>query len=271
MMQKMKKTQSAIQFFGLRYPPFADTFDIQTPFQSESESLIIQRAIALIQQGRSLAVSGEAGTGKSMLVKSIINELDTKQYRCAIIPYGGIKPSVLLRDLCELLDIATGGRKSLLSRLAQDFMPQNEKPFPVIIVDEAHEMDKQSFLDLCSLLHNARTRTSAAALILVGQPALRKKLELDIFAPVKTRLTSMFAMPKLSLEESTEFLLYRMSIAKADQAIFNNEAITDIATDAKGNRRLLMNLAAVSLEEAARRNDKVVTSEIVAEMTQCSI
>ncbi|MBN1980283.1 MAG: ATP-binding protein [Chitinivibrionales bacterium] len=271
MKQKVPQTQCAIQFFGLPYPPFADTFDIQTPFQSDAEALIIQRTLALIQQGRSLAISGEAGTGKSMMIKTIISELDTKQFRCAIIPYGGIKPSVLLRDLCELLDIATEGRKSLLSRLAQDFMPRNEKPFPVIIVDEAHEMDNQSFLDLCSLLHNARTRTAAAALILVGQPALKKKLELDIFSPVKTRLTSLFAMPKLSIDESIEFLQYRMKIAKADSSIFDETAITDIATDAKGNRRLLMNLAAVCLEEAARRNDKVVTSEIVSEMTECTV
>jgi type II secretory pathway predicted ATPase ExeA len=271
MKQKTIKIQPAINFFKLKYPPFADTFDIHEPFQSESESLIVQRSLALIQQGRSLAIFGEAGTGKSMLIKTIINQLDAKLFRCAIIPYGGVKPSVLLRDLCEVLDIATEGRKSLLSRLAQDFMPQKEKPFPVIIVDEAHEMDNQSFLDLCSLLHNARTRTAAAALILVGQPALKKKLELDIFSPVKTRLTSIFAMPKLTLEESTEFLLYRMDIAEATHAIFDQQAITDIATDTKGNRRLLMNLAALCLEEAARRNDKVVTSEIVAEMTSCSI
>jgi len=262
------KPQSAIQFFGLPYAPFADTFNIQNPFQSEREALIIHRALALIQQGRSLAVYGDPGTGKSMLVKTIINELDPKQYRCAVVPYGGVKPSLLLRDLCELFDIAAEGRKSLLSRLAQDFVRENEKPFPVIIVDEAHEMENQSFLDLCSLLHNARTRTAAAALILVGQPALKKKLELDIFSPVKTRLTSIFAMPKLTYEESIDFLMYRLKQAKTDPAIFDETAINDIATDAKGNRRLLMNLAAVCLEEAARRNDKVVTSEIVAEMTE---
>ncbi len=271
MKKQTNKHCSAMEFFGLRYPPFADTFDIHTPFRSKSEETIVQRAVALIQQGRSLAIFGEAGTGKSMLVKTIINELDSKNYRCAIIPYGGIKPSVLLRDLCEQFDIATGGRKGLLSRLAQDFFPEQQKPFPVIIVDEAHEMEKQSFLDLCSILHNAYKRTTAAALILVGQPALKKMLELDIYASVKTRLTSIYAMPKLTIDESTEFLLYRMNIAETDPEIFNEDAITDIATDAKGNRRLLMNLAAICLEEAARRNDKVVTSEIVNQMNQSTL
>jgi len=43
----MKKTnnkpQNAMQVFGLRYHPFADTFDIHEPFQSEKESLITHR------------------------------------------------------------------------------------------------------------------------------------------------------------------------------------------------------------------------------------
>lgn len=257
-----------MQAFGLRYPPFADTFDVQTPFQSAAESLIVQRALTLLRQGRSLALYGEAGTGKSMMIKAVLNELDPKAFRVGIIPYGGIKPSVLLRDLCDEFDIDTAGRKSPLSRLAADFRPAQEKPFPVIIVDEAHEMQKQSFLDLCSLLHDASTRTAAAALILVGQPVLKKMLELDIFTPVRTRLTCLFPMPKLSLEDSVEFVTYRMNIAHVDPNIFENDAVTSIAVDAKGNKRILMNLATLCLEEAARREEKVVTNEIVAELTQ---
>lgn len=257
-----------MRFFGLSYPPFADTFNVHAPFQSDAETLIIQRALTLLRQGRSLAIYGDAGTGKSMLIKTITNELDSKEFRVAIIPYGGMKPPVLLRDLCDEFDIDTAGRKSLLSRLARDFKPSLEKPFPVIIIDEAHEMQKQSFLDLCFLLHDAGTRTAAAAVVLVGQPSLKKMMELDIFTPVRTRLTSLYSMPKLSIEEATQFILYRLSIAKANPAIFCDEAITSIAVDTKGNRRMLMNLAAICLEEAARRNDNVVTAEIVAEMTQ---
>lgn len=268
MKKPSNKPQNAMQAFGLHYPPFSDTFDVQSPYQSEKETLIIHRSLTLLTQGRSLALYGEAGTGKSMLTKTVVGELDCKEYRIATIPYGGIKPSALLRDLCDGLDIDTAGRKSPLSRLALDFKPSQDKPFPIIIVDEAHEMQKQSFLDLCSLLHDAATRTAAAALILVGQPALKKMLELDIFMPVKTRLTWLFSMPKLSIDESIDFIIYRMKIAKADPSIFHEDALTAIAVDAKGNKRMLLNIATLCLEEAARRADKVVTAEIVAQLTQ---
>jgi type II secretory pathway predicted ATPase ExeA len=217
-----------------------------------------------------VAIYGEAGTGKSMLVKNIVNLLDSKQFRIAQIPYGGMKPSAILRDLCDEFDIDTAGRKNLLSRLALDFRRSSDKPFPIIIIDEAHCMQQQSFMDLCSLLHDARQRTAAAALIFVGQPVLRKMLELDIFSPVRTRLTSLCAMPSLDVEESKQFILYRLELAGADSGLFDTEALNCLATDAKGNRRLLMNLAALCLEEAARRNDKVVTAEIVSTvMIEC--
>jgi general secretion pathway protein A len=263
MKKRNDQPQSALQFFGYRYPPFADTFEIHTPWQSDSENLIVQRTTALLRQGKSVALYGEAGTGKSMLIKSIIAELDAKEFRVAQIPYGGMKPSAILRDLCDEFDIDIAGRKNLLSRLAADFKRSSDKPFPIIVVDEAHEMQRQSFIDLCSLLHDARARTAAAAIVLVGQPVLKKMLELDIFAPVKTRLTCMFSMPRLSLDEAKEFISFRLALAEADPALFDGDAVECLATDAKGNRRMLMNLAALCLEEAARRNDKVVTGEIV--------
>lgn len=261
---------TALQFFGYRYPPFADTFEIHTPFLSDAEELILQRTIALVRQGKSVALHGEAGTGKSMLVKSITSQLDTKEFRIAQISYGGMKPGAILRDLCDEFDIDPSGRKNLLSKLTADFRRGADKPFPVIVVDEAHEMQRQSFIDLCSLLYDVRQRTAAAALVLVGQPVLKKMLELDVYAPVKTRLTCLFPMPKLSLDDAKQFIAFRLETAQADPRLFDDEAVNCLATDAKGNRRILMNLAALCLEEAARRNDKVVTAEIVSAVSlQC--
>lgn len=267
MKKRINQAFSALQFFGFRYPPFADTFEIHEPYQSDAEAIVAQRTIALLRQGKSIAIYGEAGSGKSMLAKSIIAELDPKDFRIAHIPYAGMKPSAILRDLCDELDIDTAGRKNLLSRIANDFKRTAAKPFPIIIVDEAHEMSRQSFIDLCSLLHDARQRTAAAAIVLIGQPLLKKMLELDVFAPVKTRLTCTFPMPKLTLDDARDFIAFRLELAQAEQTIFDKEAIDCLAADAKGNRRMLMNLAALCLEEAARRKDKVVTAELVTSIS----
>lgn len=256
------QVQSALQFFGLRYPPFSDTFEITTPYQSDDDRIMLGRIDALLRQGKSIALCGEAGTGKSMLVKSIVEKLDTKEYRVVQIPYGGLQPTALLRDLCEEFDIDTGGLKNLLSRINSDFCASSDRPFPVIIIDEAHEMQYRSFIDLCSLLHDKKKRTVAAAILLVGLPVLRKKLELDIYASVRTRLSSIFTLPKLSIDNAVNFLRYRLSLVAAT-TIFTDDALQCLAADAKGNRRTLMNLATLCLEEAAFRNEKIISPEVV--------
>jgi type II secretory pathway predicted ATPase ExeA len=266
MLSATKPSQNALQFFGFRYPPFSDTFEITTPYQSNDDTVMLDRIDALLRQGKSVALCGEAGTGKSMLVKAITARLDSKEYRIAQIPYGGLQPSALLRDLCDELDIDTSGRKNLLSRISADFSRASDRPFPVIIIDEAHEMQYRSVIDLCSLLHDKRKRTAAAALILVGLPVLRKKLELDINASIRSRHTSIFTMQKLSIDSAVEFLRYRLSLVKASN-IFTDEALQCLATDTKGNRRTLMNLATLCLEEAARRSEKLITDEIVTAIT----
>jgi type II secretory pathway predicted ATPase ExeA len=253
----------AAEFFQYRYPPFADTYEIRQPFLSQAETLIVQRSLALVNQGKSLAIYGEAGAGKSMLIKSITQQLDSKSYRVATIPYGGMKPSAILREICEAFGIDLSGRKNLLPRLQKNFQPHADKPFPVIIIDDAHAMEKQSFIDLCSLLHDAQSRTAAAALILAGQTVLKKILQLDIFAPVRTRLACRFFLPKLNVDEAKEFVRFRLQVAEASANIFHEQAIESIAADCAGNRRTLMNLAALCLEEAARRQEKVVTADIV--------
>ena len=86
--------------FKYRYPPFADTFEIREPFLSGQDKILLKRTLNFIAQGKSLCLYGEPGTGKSMLLKTITSELDSKTYNVAVIPYGDIKRSALLRELC---------------------------------------------------------------------------------------------------------------------------------------------------------------------------
>jgi general secretion pathway protein A len=257
----------AAEFFQYRYPPFADTYEIHQPFQSQSETTIISRALSLIRQGKSIAIYGEAGVGKSMLIKSISQQLDPKSYRLATIPYGGLKPFAILRELCEAFGIDLSGRKNLIPRLQKNFQPHADKPFPVILIDDAHALEKQSFIDLCSLLHDAKSRTVAAAIIFAGQPVLKKILQLDIFAPVRTRLACCLCLPTLSIDEAVEFIRFRLNVAEASPDLFHEQALESIAADSAGNRRILMNLAALCLEEAARRKEKIVSADIVNMVT----
>ena len=257
---------NAQEIFKYRYPPFADTFEIREPFLSQQDQTLLKRTLNFIAQGKSLCLYGEPGTGKSMLLKTICSELDAKTYNVVIIPYGDIKRSTLLRELCEEFGIDAAGRGSLLSRLRKNFTVDGEKPFPVIMVDDAHAMERESFTDLCALLHEVKTRTTAASLILCGHGCLKTMLGLDIYAPVKTRMSFTFRISNLNPDEAALFIKHRLKIAQADEKIIDDDAMAIIIADTKGNRREIMNRCAMAMELAAERKEKVITADLVHNM-----
>lgn len=251
------------ELFKFRYPPFSDTFEVREPFLSRQDNALLGRAESFISQGKSLCLYGEPGVGKSMLLKSLIDHLDPKTYLPAAIPYASLKRNALLRELCEEFGIDTSGRGSLIRRLAKHFSGLREKGFPVILIDDAHAMEKESFMDLCALLHEGKSRTASASLILCGHGTLKTMMGLDIFAPVRTRMAFLFRVTRLNAEESVEFIKHRLTIAGAPVTIFDDDALSILAADAQGNRRELMNRCAMAIELASERNEKIITPDLV--------
>ena len=254
---------NVIKFFGCRYTPFSDTFEIREPFLTGSDELMLTRMHNLLTQGKSMALFGEPGMGKSMLLKSLITRMDSKVFKPVLIPFGGLKRNQILKEICDQMDIDTAGRVSLITRLREAFKRTQDAAFPVIIVDDAHEMEKQSYMDLCSLLHDSHTRTAAASVIFCGHVQLKKMLGLNIFKSIKTRLSFFFDMQPLTHEEVNDFITFRLKAGEAPENTFHSDASELLALDSNGNRRTLMTLAGMYMDEAAGRKEKTVTADLI--------
>lgn len=255
--------------FGFRYAPFSDSFEIKEPFMAPSDDSSMVRMKNLIVQGKSFCLVGVPGLGKSMLLKSLISQLDKNQFVPIWVCFGGIKPAPLMREICEKMDIDTSGRVPPINRLRKAVTSRDKNaPFPVIIIDDAHELQKQSFMDLASLMHDSKTQKVVLNVILIGHPNLKAYLNLDVMSAIMSRLSFVFKMQPLSIEESVDFLKYRLKIGQGPQGVFEEEALKLLAIDCNGNRRRLNNLAGLCLDEAAIRDEKLVTVDVVHSLTQ---
>lgn len=271
---QLKHGESPAEFFGYKKHPFADTYRLKTPYPSKQDKQIYKTGISLISTGKSFALSEPSGTGKSTLIHYILSRLDMNCYRPALVHYGGLLRNGILKAIADVLGVDTDGRTvPLLIKLQKQIMQmgsENRGVFPVFVIDDAHLMEKESLMDICSLMFNPLKETVAASFILVGDESLDKKLALQIMASVKTRLTGQYHLNALNDQESLEFIKFRLLNAGAEN-LFEPDALSLMSSHCRGNRRGIMNMGTLLLAEAFFRQEKTINAELIFNCDQIEI
>lgn len=267
--------ESPAEFFNFKYHPFADTYRLKTPYLGDQDNRFFKTAVSLISTGKSFALSGPSGAGKSTLVHYVLSRLDANCYRPALVHYGGLQRNGMLKAIADVLGVVTSGRTvPLLIKLQKQITQmasENRSMFPVFVIDDAHLMEKESLMDICSLMFNPHRETVAASFILVGDETFEKKLSLQIMAPVRTRLTGQFNLNALNDTDSLEFIKFRLSNAKASETLFDPDALSIMSSHCRGNRRQIMNMGTLLLAEAFYRQEKTISAELIFNCDQIEI
>jgi len=256
------------EFFGWKHHPFTDLRPLSTPFMSERDERIACQANSLLGIGKSFAITGPSGTGKSILVQHILSRLDANYYKTVFIHYGGLKRSGVLRAVADKLDVDPAGRSvPLLVKLQNhiaSLIAGASPVHPVIVVDDAQHLDRESLSDLCSLIVCPPHKNAAASLIVLGEETLARTLKLTVMTQIRTRLTNNLRMEPLNEMQSERFIAYRIEKAKAPKDLFEPDAMPLMAAHCRGNRREIMNVATVLLDEAFYRKERTISSQLMA-------
>jgi len=255
------------EFFAWKHHPFADTYMLRQPWMPDRDRKQLETIKRLLHTGKSIALCGPSGSGKTSLVHGLISDLDKNSYRTVLIPYAGHSRNGLTRILAETLGVETKGRGTPLITRVQHHLESLSKGasprHPVMIIDDAQMVENESLWDLCSLLFQTATQTVAASLILVGDELLAKRLELYALLPIRARLTTVMKLQPMNEYETRLFLENRLTNGGAPPDLFEDDVIEIIAAHTRGNRRNVMNMATMALEEAYYNEEKTVTAGII--------
>jgi type II secretory pathway predicted ATPase ExeA len=255
------------EFFGWKHHPFADTYLLRHPWIPDRDRKQLETIKRLLHTGKSIALCGPSGSGKTSLVHSLVSDLDKNSYRPVFIPYAGHPRNGLTRILAETLGVETKGRgMPLITRVQHHLenLSEGASPrHPVLIIDDAQLVENESLWDLCSLLFQTSRQTVAASLILVGDELLAKRLELYALLPIRARLTTVMKLQPMNEHETRLFIENRLKNGGAPSDLFEDDVIEIIAAHTRGNRRNVMNMATMTLEEAYYREEKTVSAGII--------
>ncbi len=262
-------------FYGLREKPFEITPDPDFFFASENHKEGLANLKYAIKEGKSFTVlTGEVGSGKTILVRKLLNQLNGAA-RTSYIFNPIMNRTDFLEFICRDLgmDIKEGLSDGKMVAALHDFLlkcfENKEKVF--LIIDEAQAMD-HDLLDLVRMLTNLETsKTKLLNVILMGQPELTDILNMERFRPLKQRVTVRFDLKPLNREETGEYILYRIKKAKSrDLRIFDKGSIDEIYKYSRGIPRLVNvvcdNAMLTGFARGSKRLNRGIIKDVIKEL-----
>lgn len=254
--------------FGLRELPF--TLTPNTSFycglQSHDEALDV--LLLALQTGEGfIKVSGEVGTGKTLLCRKLLNELPDA-FVAAYVPDSYLGPQELRRAIAaELgLQVALDAGQHALTDLLQQRLLQisAQGKTVVVLIDEAQVLSDDSF-EALRLLSNLETESHKLLhIVLMGQPELEQRLASHQLRQLRQRITFSYRLRALSREEVGQYLHHRLQVAGYQgEPLFNVAAIRLLHKAGRGIPRLINVLAHKAMMLSFGRGEQTVTHRSV--------
>jgi len=257
------------RFFGLTEKPFAITPDPRYLFLSERHAeALAHLAYGIQEAGGFVQLTGEVGTGKTMVVRSLLQQLPAN-CDMALILNPRITPAEFLLAICdelhvsvpEKLNSSVKGLVDLLTRFLLDAHSRGRRV--VVMVDEAQNLSPD-VLEQVRLLTNLETATQKLLqIILVGQPELREVLGRSDLRQLAQRITGRYHLEALTRTESIAYVRHRLRVAGATTDVFTAGALREIHRLSGGIPRIINVVCDRSLLGAFTREEHRVSGELV--------
>ncbi|MDY6891974.1 MAG: AAA family ATPase [Pseudomonadota bacterium] len=238
--------------FGLEEAPFALTpntrYFLRAPGHAESLELLL---VALRQREGFIKVTGEVGTGKTLLCRLLLNELD-KETSTAYLPNPNLPPETLYEAVAQELGVEVAEcknthqtLKALNQRLIDLALAQRPA---VLVIDEAQAMPEQT-IEALRLLTNLETETTRLLqVVLFGQPELDQTLSKASLRQMRQRITFQTRLAPLDKDSVGQYIRHRLARAGYNGGeLFAPSAIRVIWKASGGIPRLVNILAHKSL------------------------
>lgn len=244
------------EHFGLRESPFTITPDTGFFFAHFSHQETMNTLLVAARNGEGFfKVTGEVGTGKTLLCRKFLSALDHRDFVTAYIPNPYLQPMTLLLAIADELGIdcpAGIGQHQvlrLLTRTLIDTYAQGKRV--VLCLDEAQAMPTDT-LESLRLLTNLETeRRKLIQVVLFGQPELNQRLDEPSIRQLKQRITFSCRLTPLNLNEIEFYFAHRLAIAGyRGPRLFSHGAVKRLYWASRGIPRLINILAHKSLMAA---------------------
>ena len=232
-----------LKFYGLTEKPFELTPNPKFLFQTPGHREALAQLIYGVQEQKGfMLMTGEVGTGKTTLLRTLVNRLNGRA-ECAFIMNSTLPfDEILEYALADLGVTDPGGRRAQRLMALNRFLiaQHREGRKTILIIDEAQNLGIET-LEEIRLLSNFETASGKLLqIILAGQPELHTKLKLPQLRQLKQRIGLRCRLQPMAEEEVGQYIVNHFRVAGAhDRQPFAPTAIRRIAQYSAGIPRVV--------------------------------
>ncbi len=257
-------------FYGFTTEPFQNTPDLDFLFLSPNH----KEALACIEYGIRqrkgfIAITGEAGVGKTIILRSYLTKVDANKQKTIYILNPRVSFDSLLTTILKELSAepVAGPVTQKLNQLHEVLIAEYRNDHTVLlIIDEAQNIPIET-LESIRMLSNLETaREKLIQVILMGQPELHALLNRYELRQVRERIVLRARIAPLTKTESEDYIDHRLSVVRREpRAVFSKQALDRIVKSANGIPRRLNILCDAVLIAGFEYRQAIISGRIAKE------
>jgi general secretion pathway protein A len=260
------------RFYHLNQNPFEITPDPAFLFATRKHNEALAALYYGVKRRKGFVVmTGEVGTGKTLLVRCLLQVLNRKEVAYAYVFNPRLSPMEFLQYIAGDLRLPVAGKaKSELLLNLSSFLINRHKDglATVLVVDEAHHLS-EDVLEEVRLLTNLETSNAKLLqILLVGQPELEEKLDSVDLRQLKQRIVLRSHLDPIDAEETQGYIYRRLQLAGSDEPsrLFPAETVAEVYRQSRGVPRLINTICENALIHGYARQMQSIPAEVIQEI-----
>jgi type II secretory pathway predicted ATPase ExeA len=139
---------------------------------------------------------------------------------------------------------------------------------PVVIVDEAHLLDREMLEEVRFLLNTEMDSVSPMSLILAGQSEFKERLGLQVHTAIKQRIDIVCQAPYFDRSETGAYVLHPIRESGGQSDIFSDAALDDFHRFTGGAARLINKVCTHCLIYGAQNGQRIIDDHMVRRIVE---